>query len=378
MLDKELYKNTFSVLKASEDTLSEVMKMTTHRKRIISKVLLIAATVAILAVALVGTAFAANMFGIRDLLVQKSDSIVTFDDFPGTEEQYKVMNPDGTLGNFTVPTGNLLLSGFAGRPEFDAVMEWLNRDSVAYVDIDGVSVGVRWDWEAEGFVNSETGEFVTKGIMVVDSQKTLDSLTPEELEDYIVILRSDLDEIPEVYRWYGVLSWGDVEKINEIVDRHGLVLYGEHFDYYSNNRSWDEFQASVANGQFVDNSGANFTLYPGYRWESGTFKFDAKYDGIEFSLRSSRKGTFDTVMITNIDINSFTDEWAYENVHGTNLLLVQSSNQSFIIADTETAFIVVSLGAETATGTDLNRATLHITRSELENFADMIDFRQLK
>jgi hypothetical protein len=50
----------------------------------------------------------------------------------------------------------------------------------------------------------------------------------------------------------------------------------------------------------------------------------------------------------------------------------------FRLATKVTAFIVVSLGAGTATGTDLDVAALHITSGELEHFADMIDFRQLK
>jgi hypothetical protein len=331
--------------------------------------------VAILTVALVGTAFAVNTFGFRDMIMPNPDLVITFDDFQGTEEQYKAINPDGTLDDFTIIMDEFLLSGFVGSPEYEAAKEWRNND-IIYVDIDGISVGVRRDWETGCWVNSETGEFVAKEIIFIDSQEALDSMTTEELEDNIVILRSG--DIPEMYLWYGALSWADVERINGIVQRYGLVLYGELFNYFENNRSWDEFQASVAKGQFVDNSDNSFTLLPGYRWESGTFKFEAQYGDIWFSLRSSRKGTFDTVIISNLDINEFTDEWAYVNVHGTNLMLAQSANQSFIIADTETAFIVVSVHAGTGASSDWVRVIPGITRNELEHFADLIDFSQLK
>ncbi|MCL2828438.1 MAG: hypothetical protein FWD99_06835 [Oscillospiraceae bacterium] len=373
MLDKNLYKDTFSVLKASEDTLSEVLKMTTHRKRITSKALLIAATVAILTIALVGTAFAVNMFGLRDLMIPHPDHIFSFDEFQGTEEQFKAMSPDGTLDDFAIPMGEMVLAGFAGSPEFEAAVEWLNRDRTIYID----GVGVRWDQEADIFVNAETGTFFAEGIMTVENQETLDSIPPEYLEGYVVRL-CERDDIPEVYQWHGASSWADVDKINEIIERHGLVLYGALFDYYNTNRSWEEFQASVANGSIIDNSGNNFTLYPGYRWESGTFQFDAQYGDIWFSLRSSRKGTFDTVMLTNMDMNAFSDEWAFENQHGTTLILVPGVNMSFIIADTGTAFIIVSIHAGTESRVDWEGATLRLTRSELEHFADLIDFGQLK
>jgi len=332
--------------------------------------MLFAATVAILTVALVGTAFAVNMFGFRDLIIPRPDLTVTFDEFQGAEEQYKAMSPDGTLEDFTIPMNELLLAGFVGSPEFEAAMEWQNRDRITYVD----GVAVRWDQEADIFVNAETGAFFAERIMVVEDQETLDSMPPEDLEGWVVILESDRDDVPEVYQWYGASSWVEVDLINDIVERHGLVLYGELFHYYH----WAEFETGIASEPFIDDSDGSFTLYPGYRWESGTFQFGAQYGDIWFSLRSSRKGTFDTVMISNIDISEFSDEWVYENIHDTRLLLVQSAYQSFIIADMETAFITVSIHAGSGTGTNWDEATRFLTRSDLEHFADLIDFGRLK
>jgi len=363
MLDKNLYKDTFSVLKASEDTLSEVLKMTTHRKRITSKAMLFAATVAILTIALVGTAFAVNMFGLRDLMIPHPDHIFSFDEFQGTEEQFRAMSPDGTLNDFAIPMGEMVLAGFAGSPEFKAAMEWRNRDRIIYID----GVGVRWDQEADIFVNAETGAFFAEGIMTVENQETLDSIPPERLEGYIVRL-CERNDIPEVYQWHGASSWADVDKINEIIERHGLVLNGALSEYYGNNRTWKEFQTSIANEPFIDNSNDVFTLYPGFKFETGSFNFDAQYGDIWFQFRSNRKGTFDTGALTNVDISIISDEWAFENKYGGTLILAQGVNMSFIVADTETAFIVVSIHA----GTGL------LTRSELEHFADLIDFDQLK
>ncbi|MCL2427125.1 MAG: hypothetical protein FWD05_12415 [Oscillospiraceae bacterium] len=337
----------------------------------------VAAAVAVMMLMFGTAAIAANVFGLRDLFISNPDLpdlVITFDEFQGTQDEFKAMSPDGTLDDFTIPMDKMLLAGFAGSPEFEAAMEWINRG----VYVDGVEV--RWDEETRVFVTVETGEFFADEIIIVDCQECcINGIPPEFLEGHAIIIVSDRDIIPEVYQWYGASSWSDVDKIHEIIERHGLVLYGELFDYWNENRSWNEFQESVANEPFIDNSDDNFTLHPGYRWESGTFQFEAQYDDIWFVLRSSRKGVFDTVIISNLDIDDFSDEWAFENRYGTPLILTQSANMSFIIADTETAFIVVTIHAGTQSSVDYWRGTTqHATRSDLEDFADLIDFRQLK
>ena len=320
-------------------------------------------------------AIAANTFGLRDLIIPQQDYTVSYDGFSGTEEQYRAMSPDGTLDDFTVTMNELLLAGIAGSPEYEAAMEWRTRDHFYYVD--GIGK-IRWDVESQTMVDAETGEYIADAIMYFDSQETLDSMTPEELEGLIVMLESEQDDIPELYRRYGANSLSDVEKINEITAKYGLVLYGELTDYYNNGRSWNEFQNSIAIAPFVDNSDNLFVLHPGYRWESGTFQFDGQYDGAGFQLRSSRKGVFDTVILGHIDLSEYSDEWVYENTHGTKLILVQSPDYSFIIADTETSFIVVSLHAGTFEKTDWDGVSIHLTPSGLENIANSIDFSKLK
>ena len=58
MSDIETYKKTMMKIKPSEDTLSEVMKMTENKRGTAPKTLLIAAVISVLTFALVGTAFA--------------------------------------------------------------------------------------------------------------------------------------------------------------------------------------------------------------------------------------------------------------------------------------------------------------------------------
>jgi len=58
MSDIETYKQTMMKIKPSEDTLSEVMKLTKNKRVTSPKTLLIAAVLCVLTIALVGTAFA--------------------------------------------------------------------------------------------------------------------------------------------------------------------------------------------------------------------------------------------------------------------------------------------------------------------------------
>ena len=58
MSNLETYKKTMMTLNASEDTLSEVMKMTKSKRKTPTKTLLVAAVVSVLTFALVGTALA--------------------------------------------------------------------------------------------------------------------------------------------------------------------------------------------------------------------------------------------------------------------------------------------------------------------------------
>jgi len=66
MLNKELYISTFVVLKASENTLSEVLKLTARKKRKLPQTILKAASFIILISALFTTALMTNFFGLRN------------------------------------------------------------------------------------------------------------------------------------------------------------------------------------------------------------------------------------------------------------------------------------------------------------------------
>jgi hypothetical protein len=169
----------------------------------------------------------------------------------------------------------------------------------------------------------------------------------------------DWGGVPERYRHYGVFSLEMVAKVDEITEKHGLSLFGEMLEL--NNK--DEFLESIAFGPIFTDSRIEFM---GYQFSSGTFQFDG-WGLVDFQFRASRKGVFDNVFLNIRSVDDYTD-WNYNNAHGYELVLTQSGYKSLILLETDIFFIAVNIMA----GTD------SFSQADLENFADMIDFSQLR
>ena len=293
----------------------------------------------LLLAALCGAAYAVNLFGIRDLIMPNPITVMTYDDFPGTEDEYREIHPDGTLEDVTMHY--LSLQGFAGSPEYEAMVEW-----TTFVD-----------------------NYITENTTIYHDPDS-DGPTGEDGGSEIGEDGGSGRYIPNEYTWYGVYTLEMLDKLNEILETYGLIINGEVHDY----GNWYDFRESIATGQFLDES--MITAFPGYIWDSGTFQFDGRHGDIWFQLRSCHKGTFDYVLAMVDDISEFSDEWVYINAHGDELLLAQSPAQSLVIAETETAFMVISLhsGPEHAA---FGTRTL-IDRNGLEQFADLFDIEQLR
>jgi len=181
--------------------------------------------------------------------------------------------------------------------------------------------------------------------------------------------------IPEKYWHYGVWSQQMVDKLDEIVNRHGLSLFGRMIGITSklDHTNQEELQSLIAYGPLFTDASITFA---GYMFEDGTFKFDGGYGDVRFFFRHSRKGVLDPTSINVGNIDDYT-EWNYTNTHGIPLHLMQSSERSFIYFETETAYIFVGISA----GTESNnwfKSAPPFTDSDLEAFADLIDFDQLR
>jgi hypothetical protein len=156
---RELYKDTFSKLNASEGTLSEVLKMTDKRKRISIKALLVAA---VLAVALSATAFAYGseivgaiqqfMFGDSSIKqVEKVGSDTTF-----------------TLGDGTVVDGDIAVA-----------MEIVNRVDYAW-NHDREYTSVMFSTYREA---NQSAPFVIKEPSYIPANATLEKIAVPQFED---------------------------------------------------------------------------------------------------------------------------------------------------------------------------------------------------
>ena len=238
---------------------------------------------------------------------------------PDPELSFFVEHPDGTVEE--QPVQLISLQGFAGSPEHAA--------------------GVAW----QTFLNAY------------------------DLEATLAATGNSWGDVPEQYWMYGAYSLEMVEKIHEIAERYELSLLGAMLDI----RTQEEFQKSIASGPLFADDSVGFM---GYLFESGTFRLDGYFEKIGFQLGSSRKGVFDNVFLNVGDIANF-EEWNYENVHGTTLLLMQRDYQSLIFLETETAFITVNILAGTE-GNRLYTGAAPFTRDEMEQFADLIHFEHLR
>ena len=240
---------------------------------------------------------------------------------PDTGVVHSYERPDGTVEER--PMQLIALSGFLGTPEHTASVEW--QEFLNTYDVWGAAVAA----DASG----------------------------------------DWGGVPEEFRGYGVYSLEMAAKLSEIMERHGLALRGEMLDIHTQ----DELQNSISNGSiFSDDS----IWFMGYKFSSGTFQFDASYGDIGFQFRASRKGVFDEVFLNIGNIEDYS-EWNYENTDGTQLLLAQSNYKSLIIVETDVFFIAVNVLAGTD-GDEWIPSVSPFTRTDLEGFADLINFGQLR
>ena len=237
---------------------------------------------------------------------------------PDPEHVFPIEHPNGTLEE--QPITLISMQGFTGSPEHAAATAW------------------------QTFLND------------YDLMATL------------AATGNDWGDVPREYWIYGAYSMEMVEKIHEILETYDLTLLGEMLDL----RTPEEFFSSIAYGPLFGDASI---WGMGYLFESGTFGMDGFFDSIGFQIRASRKGVFDNVALNVGDMANIS-EWHYENIHGAALLLAQSAHQSLIFFESETTFVTVNIliGAE---GNEWGLSA-PFTPGNLEQFADLIDFGQLR
>jgi len=237
---------------------------------------------------------------------------------PGNNENDTVDTPVGAVTRN--PMQLITLQGFPGTPEYAAAVEW---------------------------------------------QEYYNTL------DIWMILQVHGDTVmPEEYWYYAAYSPEMVYKVFEIAEKYDLALLGKMLP---DNMTSQQYLDSIANGPLFTDSSIE---YWGYRYDNGTFQFDSDYNGIGFQFRACRKGVFDTVFLNIGDLDDY-EQWEYQNVFGTQLILAQSGYKSLVLLDIDDFFIVVNV-LEGTSGSTWNSTPKALSRSDFEAFADLIDFGQIR
>ena len=291
---------------------------------------------AVLLVIIGSTVLSGNLFGARDALFSSPNdpSPPPIAHVPTNEHIAPVSFSlsDLLLPNYHDEMDVLSLQGPVGRPEHSAL--------------------ARWKYFQSNY----------------DQDQALLIAADEDFREYHQGIRTERDplfDVPSEYMSLGIYTMEMVEEIRAILDEYNLTLLGNMLPLHTT----EELSRNISYGPIFTNDSVFFS---GWQFESGTFHIEGGFqDNYVFSLRASRKGVFDTTHRTLHDITAF-EEWHFENIHGTPLLLAQSPEHAFVIADTETALIIASLH------TGWLEEPNAFTAEDLEAFANLIDFRQIR
>ncbi len=194
----------------------------------------------------------------------------------------------------------------------------------------------------------------------------------------------------ELGRKYGMLGCNtreDEAKLLEICEKYGLRPLGGSI-HPENERA---FYEAAGTGRLAISSGEMTNYYvAGYLFEDGSFSIqsDIREPGrpypIGYDFRRSMKGTLSYITGNLDDVNAY-DEWDME-AGGMTLHLANSDSSSLIIAESEDAFYLVSIGHESIAdyvgdgridGIGDEYVTFTLSRGELENIARCFDWEAL-
>lgn len=194
-------------------------------------------------------------------------------------------------------------------------------------------------------------------------------------------------ELGMKYGMAGCNTREDEAKLLEICEKYGLRPLGG----FINPEDERAFYEAAGTGRLAISSGEMTNYYVGgYLFEDGTFSIQShiREPGrpypIGYDFRRSMKGTLSYITGSLDDVNAY-DEWDME-VGGMTLHLANSDSSSLVIAETEDAFYMVSIGHEGIAdyvgdglidGIGDEWVTFSLSREELENIARCFDWEAL-
>jgi hypothetical protein len=337
MKNKDLYVKTFSQLHTKADLNIEAFMLIKKRRGHVFR-LATAACVCLL-VAASSTVYAMNIFGLKDMIISKrpipsptvtaapeNTDIAPGDTQGNMPEEAGVTPTDSGMTDPYLSVADLIsLQGFTDSEESMAAREWNE---------------FRDNYDTDGTLLAQVGNGPTG--------------------------------LDERYSLYSVYTQEMADKLDEIVNKYNLKLHSS-IEIIEGQEKLIEM---AGKGNFLGT--ANFTG-GGYMYEDGTFHYDgtAAFEGliIYYQFMNCKKGSFTDVFLNIGNLEDYK-EWSYTTACGVTVRLAISPYKSLVIADMDTSFVTVNVLAGTEFGF-LDEAG-KITASDLERFADSIDYTLLK
>ncbi|WP_325200513.1 hypothetical protein [Oscillibacter sp.] len=314
MSNREFYQETFSQVRGSGEVRWEDYAMM-RRGKSLKWLVTLAAAVALLA-ALSALAVAANVFGLRDVLLPEKGGVAATDEngvvIPGEKEYRDFVS----------------LSGWSDTPESRALAEWEAFQET--YDPDGAIVSAIGN-EPTGF--------------------------EDRYGNYLVYTQEMADKLEEIASKYDLKlhSWMEV-----VLPETWPVAVGSFF----------QENVTPYSGYIYENGTFRFDGDA----ELGTGELKG-YGPIEYQFSRSVKGTFDDVALNIGDLSDF-EEWGYQTADGTSVTLgLGARNRSLILADLGDSFILVNV--LTGRQGDDTFSSGAIGREELEELADSFRYSAL-
>ena len=159
-------------------------------------------------------------------------------------------------------------------------------------------------------------------------------------------------ETPDNYwAFYGAVTQDQAEALDAIMAKYGLT---PHTTMATFNKTETLYDALGTEPFYTDAvAGAS----NGYIYDDGTFKDEGRRvvlsDGraVDMTVFVSAKGSFSNISGT-IDLSQGYDEWSYTTASGVTVDLILTANEAGILAETDGAYIDVSLAAGSAPSYD--------------------------
>lgn len=311
---KERYKEVFAQIHPMRGFDPEHMYVRTGNRNMMKKLVCVAAVVAVLT-SVCFTAYAVNLFGLRDLLLPRQHEV----QYPVDEENVD-REQQAYIGDM------ISLAGYNETPEARATAEWQ-----AFLN----------SYDQDGAILGQIGNALTG--------------------------------FEEVYGFYQVYTQEMADKLEEIIAKYNLKLHTVMLDdLYT-----DEALCDQVGGDFLgENRAYSAYMYEdGTLKFDGEIDLE-EYGHLDYQFQRCVRGSFTDILLNIVDVRDYA-EWNYVTKSGIPVTLALAPHKALIIADLPDSFVTVNVLAGTETSTDDIFSHGPFDAEDLERFADSFDFSVL-